>query len=158
MPTLGPSMMPLSSSPTLMHYSTAKIAHRFSFDYTSATDSSQVPDVVSNNDFAAIHNGVTLSDGRAVFSKTVNPAAQPYLSLTPGWFGAADAISIEMWVTVDHATQDSALLYSFGDPTTPDAYLSLRAMGFQGFVNTYLAIVIDPPSGMSYVYVNGSLI
>ena len=113
--------------------------------------------MANSNDFVAIHNGVTLSDSRAVFSKTVNPAAQPYLSLSPGWFGAADAISIEMWLSVDSATQDSAVLYSFGDPTTPEAYLSLRALGFQGFTNTYLAIVVDPPSGMSYVYVNGTL-
>ena len=132
-PTLSPS-----SSPTQAHYSTAKLVHRFTFDQTSAADSSQIPDIANSDDFAAIHNGVTLSDSWAVFSETVNPAAQPYLSLSPGWFGAAEAISIEMWLSVDSATQDSAVLYSFGDPTTPEAYLSLRALGFQGFTNSHM--------------------
>ena len=140
-----------------MHLSTAEIIHRFTFDYTSATNPTQIPDVVRDNDFAAIHNGVTLSDSLAIFSQTVNPAAQPYLALSPGWFGVADAISIEMWVTVDSATQDNAVLFSFGDPSTPEAYISLNAKGFQGFVNTYLAVVVNPPIGLMQVYVNGTL-
>ena len=117
----------------------------------------QIPDILSDNDFAAIHNGVTLSDSRAVFSQTVNPIAQPYLSLSPGWFGIADAISIEMWVTVDSATQDNAVLFSFGDPSTPEAYVALNARGFQGFVNTYLVAVVNPLKGVLQVYVNGTL-
>ena len=155
-PTGDPSAMPRTSSPSLRHYSIAKMIHRFTFDHTLATDSSQVPDVISSNDFAAIHNGVTLSDSCAIFSKTTNPAAQPYLSLNPGWFGVADAISIEMWLSVDSNTQDNAVLYSFGDPTTPEAYLSLNAKGFQGFTNTYLVVVVDPSSAMMRIYVNGS--
>ena len=155
--TPSPSAVPTTSSPTLMHYSPAEIIHRFTFDYTSATNPTQIPDVVSDNDFAAIHNGVTLSDSLAIFKQTVNPAAQPYLALSPGWFGVADAVSIEMWVTVDSATQDNAVLFSFGDPSTPEAYISLNAKGFQGYVNTYLAVVVNPPIGLMQVYVNGTL-
>ena len=156
LPTRSPSAVP-TSSPTLMHFSSAELIHRFTFDHTSASNQAQIPDVVSDNDYAAIHNGVTLSDSLAIFKQTVNPTAQPYLALTPGWFGVADAISIEMWVTVDSATQDNAVLYSFGDHSTPEAYITLNAKGFQGFVNTYLAVVVNPPMGVMQVYVNGTL-
>ena len=152
----GSSQQP-SMSPSLEHFPLAKMIHRFTFDHTAATSLDQIPDVLSDNDFAAIHNGVTLSDSRAVFSQTVSPTAQPYLSLSPGWFGIADAISIEMWVTVDFATQDSAVLFSFGDPTTSEANIVLNAKGFQGFSNTYVAVVINPPAGSLSVYVNGTL-
>ena len=146
-----------TSSPSLVHYSTPKLIHRFNFDRTMATDAEQIPDVVSDNDCASMHNGVTLSKGNAVFSQTASRSAQPYLSLTPGWFGDADAISIEIWLTVDSATQDNAVLLSFGDPSTPEAYLPLSARGFQGYTNTYVAIVINPPLGTQTVYVNGTL-
>ena len=156
-PTSSPSTMKPTSSPTLMHFTTAEMIHRITFDYSSATNPAQVPDVVSDNDYATIRNAVTLSDSRAIFTQTVNPAAQPYLALSPGWFGVADAISIEMWMTIDSATQDNAVLFSFGDPSTPGAYISLNAKGFQGFVNTYLAVVVNPPAGLLQVYVNGTL-
>ena len=155
--TRSPTLMPVTSSPTPMHYSTAELIHRFTFDYTSATNQAQIPDAESDNDVATIHNGVTLSDSEAVFSKTSNPKAQPYLSLQAGLFGDSDAVSIEMWVTVDSATQDSAVLFSFGNPSTPEAYLSVTAKGFQGFTDTYLAFVVNPPVGMMQVYVNGTL-
>ena len=156
-PTIPPSAVPTTSSPTLMHLSAAEMIHRFTFYHTAASNSAQIPDVVNGNDFAAIHNGVTLSDSLAIFQQTVNPNAQPYLSLSPGWFGVADAVSIEMWITVDSATLDNAVLFSFGDPATPEAYISLNAQGFQGFVNTYLAVVVNPPAGLMQVYVNGTL-
>ena len=154
----SPTLMPTTtSSPTLMHYAQAKMIHRFTFDNTAAANQAQIPDVQSNNDYAAIHNGVTLSGGQAVFSKSANPKAQPYLSLSPGWFGNADAVSVEMWLSVDSATQDNAALFSFGDPSSPEAYFSLTAKGFQGVTNTYLAAVLNPPLGVLQVYVNGSL-
>ena len=156
-PSSPPSASPTTSSPTLMHFSNAEMIHRFTFDYTSATNPTQIPDTINDNYYSAIHNGVTLSDSLAVFKQTVNPAAQPYLALSQGWFGIADAISIEMWVTVDSATQDNAVLFSFGDPSTPDAYVSLNAKGFQGFINTYLAVVVNPSIGLMQVYINGAL-
>ena len=147
----------LTSSPTLMHYSVAKMVHRFTFDYPTATNTAQVPDIADANDVATMHNGLTLSQGLAVFSQSSNPSARPYLELPPSLFGVADAISIEMWVTVDTSTPNTAILFSLGDSSNPDAYISLSAAGFQGFTNTYMAIIIDPPSGAFNVYVNGTL-
>ena len=147
----------LTSSPTLMHYSVAKMVHRFTFDYPTATNTAQVPDIADANDVATMHNGLTLSQGLAVFSQSSNPSARPYLELPPSLFGVADAISIEMWVTVDTSTPNTAILFSLGDSSNPDAYISLSAAGFQGFTNTYMAIIIDPPNGAFNVYVNGTL-
>ena len=147
---------PPTVSPTLMHFPTAKMVHRFTFDHTSAINGANVPDIIGE-DFASIHNGVTIDHSLAIFSQSANPAVQPYLALSPGLFGTADAISIEIWVSVDSATQDNAVLFSFGDSSTPDAYLNLNAKGFQGFINTYVAVTIDPTTGVERVYVNGTL-
>lgn len=154
--SLSATLFP-TSMPTLKNYQEPILVHRFTFDHTSATNSEQIPDIVDSNDYAAIHNGVTISNSRAFFSQTANPVAQPYLSLSPGLFGFASAISIEMWVSIDTATQDSAVLFSFGDSSNPDAYVALSASGFQGFVNTYIAVVINPPLNVTQVYINGSL-
>ena len=153
---LGKTPSP-TATPTLMHYSTPKMVHRFTFDRPSPTSMEQIPDIVDATYYATIHNGVTISDSRAIFVQSSNPGAQPYLSLFSGWFGVADAISIEMWVTVDIATQDNALLFSFGNPADSKVYKSLHVKGFQGFVNTYIAVIIDPPQEEMRVYVNGTL-
>ena len=77
------------------------------------------------------------------------------MSLAQGWFGAADAVSIEMWLTVDSATQDNAILFLFGDKSTPDACVDFGARSRQGVVNTYVVVVIDPHSQRQMVYING---
>ena len=156
-PTVSLKKHEASNSPTLQHFSTPEMRHRFTFDHTLATNSEQIPDVVDDSSYAAIHNGVTISNSRASFAKTTNPAAQPFLSLSPGLFGVADTISIEMWVSVDSATLDSAVLFSFGDTSSPATSISLNAKGFQGYTNTYLAIVVDPAHGLTHIYVNGTL-
>lgn len=154
-PSVLPTLSPSTSTPTLINYSPAKMIHRFTFDHTSVSNTNQVPDVLSDLDFAFLLNGVTISDSQAVFSRTINPAAQPYLLLSDGCFGLASAISIELWVTVDKATQDNAVLFSFGDSSISGASVSLTAKGLQGFENTYVAVVVNPP--LVQVYINGSL-
>ena len=146
-----------SAAPTMLHLSSPKLVHRFTFDHTAATNSENVPDIQSD-DCASIHNGVVIDHSLAVFSLSANPLAQPYLALPPGLFGASDAISIEMWITVDSATQDDAILFSFGDPTDPNSQIFLNAKNLQGVFNTYVAITVDPVEGLQNVFVNGTLI
>ena len=153
----SPKLPPKTLAPTTSQEFPALI-HRFTFDTTLASNQNQVPDMSSPNDVASMHNGVFLQNSKAMFPVASNMMAKPYLSFAEGLFGSANAISIELWISVDSATQNSAVICSFGDANEAGGRILLTAAGLQGIVNTYVAIVIDTISGISTTYINGTVI
>ena len=152
----SPKLPPKTVAPTTAQEFPVMI-HRFTFDTSLASNQNQVPDMNSPNDVVTLHNGVFLQDSKAVFPVASNMVAKPYLSFAEGLFGSTNAISIEMWISVDSATQNSAVIFSFGNGNEPGGRILLSAAGLQGIVNTYVVMVIDAVSGVSTTYVNGTV-
>jgi hypothetical protein len=125
-----------------------------------------VADIKDVPSYSQLVNGMTLENSQAKFVYTVFADAQPYIEINSNKLGIskdADSFSVEMWVNVDSAAKDTAVLFSFGGPVSSGGvslplYLCKDqgkfASGLQGQGPTYIAATVTALS--LQLYINGT--
>ena len=160
-PTSAPTSAPTGTMYPTIYISpstTTRLLHQFTFEDTFPNGVvpayAKVKDSVGNST-ATLYNGVTISNGRAVFKYMGPSFPVPYIKLPVNSLNSMAVFTIELWVNVDVTNNPSSTLFSFGNRVYPN--LASLTTGISG-LSMYLAVVFNTVAQQAKLYQNGVLV